>query len=321
MSPARQANHRWARARLAASRLGLLGEADEARLRAHLVACEACREAAEPLEEEPGTAVEGHVPATLVARWDRARHELRGLERALVRRHLERCAGCREDLAAAGHAAELAVVPGLEWDAGEDLPDRRVAGEEREPAPRRLVLQPAAAAPWRRRDRLLAGWATLATAAALVLLVPVLRQPMPLQWPQDAPGTVSPPAVPAPPLSLTLDVAGAAHALRSPSRDGEAAAQVLRLGDSTVVVALAVPPVLAPAGSAATLELLDADGRALARAVCPLGRLQPGGAVLLRAGGAPVPPGAYVLRVTTAPDGGSALGEPEVREFRFRLER
>ena len=242
MSPSRQANHRWARARLAASRLGLLGEADEARLRAHLVACEACREAAEPSEEEPGTAADGHVPATLVARWDRARHELRGLERALVRRHLERCAGCREDLAALGHAAELEVVPGLEWDAGEDLADRRAAREEPEPAPRRLVLQPAPAAPWRRRDRLLAGWATLATAAALVLLVPVLRQPMPLHWSQDTRGVVSPPTVPAPAVSLTLDVAGAAHALRAPSRDGEAAAQVLRLGDSTGVVALAGPP-------------------------------------------------------------------------------
>lgn len=305
MSPATPTDHRWVHRRLAAFRLGLLTDAEAARVREHLESCEGCREfATDDGGEEAATAADGHIPATLIARWDRAGRELSGLERELVRRHLERCAECREDLATLGQPAVL--------EAHDPAPEPR-----RPPA--RLVLRPARGLSERWRGRLLAGWATLATAVALVLLVPVLRQPMPLMRLRETPEPAAPAVIAAPALTLSLAVAEAPQALRSPSRDGAAGAQVLRSGDSARVIALSVPAVLAPAASEAVLELLDADGRTLARAVCPLRRLQPRGTVLLQAGGAPVPPGRYLLRVTTAADGGSSLGTPEVREFRFEI--
>src|SRR5262249_37302541 len=62
----------------------------------------------------PAGAAGRHVAASLVARWPRAQQSLRGLERTLVRRHLERCAECRQDLEALGFEPRLAYV--ADWE-------------------------------------------------------------------------------------------------------------------------------------------------------------------------------------------------------------
>src|SRR5262245_39756034 len=105
--------HAQARAQIVRAQAGLLSEDEELELRAHLDTCAECAALASSHADagaEPGK----HLPASLIAEWPRARTALRGLERALVRRHLERCFECRQDLELLGHAPELTIVPELE---------------------------------------------------------------------------------------------------------------------------------------------------------------------------------------------------------------
>src|SRR5262245_37117375 len=96
--------HAVARQRMVRAQAGLLGVGDERELRAHLDACAECAALASS-ETGPGVEPGKHLPASLIAEWPRARAALRGLERALVRRHLERCSECRQDLQMLGHAS------------------------------------------------------------------------------------------------------------------------------------------------------------------------------------------------------------------------
>lgn len=109
--------HLWARRHLATAAAGLLPDADEERLQAHLAVCDDCRQswneqmlalAGEGGEADPDG--ERHLPAAMIARWSLATQTLAGLERETVRRHLERCADCRADLEALGQRPELAPV-------------------------------------------------------------------------------------------------------------------------------------------------------------------------------------------------------------------
>jgi len=92
-----------------ALRLGLLEEAEEARLREHLASCASCQEsyaaliAERPSGEPPGE----HIPADLIACWPQTAASLRGIERAAVRSHLEHCAECRQDLELLGYRPAL----------------------------------------------------------------------------------------------------------------------------------------------------------------------------------------------------------------------
>jgi len=99
---------------LVAWQTGLLDEADDRWMRAHADACEACRALDDrddrddrDHDDEGG---ERHLPPAMIATWDRARTELRGMERRAVARHLARCASCREELAFLGHAPTLEDV-------------------------------------------------------------------------------------------------------------------------------------------------------------------------------------------------------------------
>jgi hypothetical protein len=112
-SPGFAATHSWARGRFLAFAAHLLDEEEEARFRNHLAECASCRETAtEVLEPSPTDLAEsGHIPPSILARWTQAGIELRGLERAMVRRHLERCAECRRELQLLGFEPVLAITP------------------------------------------------------------------------------------------------------------------------------------------------------------------------------------------------------------------
>ncbi len=143
----------------AALATGLLDGDDEDGLRRHLATCEPCRNRWDAFvadREESDDA--RHLPAAMIARWDRARAELRGLERESVRQHLARCRACQEDLRVAGFSPDLAGAA---------------------PAPRATVIR---THPW----RWFAGGAAAAAAMAAVL-VALLLPPHP---PRDIGGVV-----------------------------------------------------------------------------------------------------------------------------------
>jgi len=114
--------HEWTRKRLGALRLGLLDPDETQRCAEHLSECPSCREEADDTtSDEDGAAPwkplqDEHIPSSLLARWTAAKDLIRGLERLLIRRHLEHCADCRADLELLGHEAVLEVVPSLELD-------------------------------------------------------------------------------------------------------------------------------------------------------------------------------------------------------------
>lgn len=99
---------------MAAAAVGLLLDAEEERLRAHLDTCDDCLTSwteqmkaltGEGMEADPDG--EQHLPAAMIARWELAAKSLRGRERDAVQNHLMRCADCRADLVALGHRSEL----------------------------------------------------------------------------------------------------------------------------------------------------------------------------------------------------------------------
>src|SRR5262245_65247996 len=78
-----QDEHVWCRERLLTHVLGLLDEKAEARIDPHLAACAECASALAQLEElrgeADGAATErGHIPAEMIARWDRTEKLLSG---------------------------------------------------------------------------------------------------------------------------------------------------------------------------------------------------------------------------------------------------
>ncbi|MCK4548029.1 MAG: zf-HC2 domain-containing protein [Candidatus Eisenbacteria sp.] len=190
-----QNEHSWFRKRFVAFRSGLLEEVEEERFQTHLSECDECRKAWDAyLEGEvPGETGARHIPSAMVARWDRASGTLRGLERAMVRQHLEHCGQCRQDLEVLGFDPVLPFVPELELQsqmldaAREETPpkaEESAITRELEPPGGhviRIVRQerPGGLAAW--WNWAFAGWAVAATAAALLLFVgrDISRQPPP----------------------------------------------------------------------------------------------------------------------------------------------
>lgn len=183
MSP--ESEHAWFCKRVAAFTAGLLDESEEGRFQEHLSMCERCREALETYSARSASRDPdaGHIPASLMARWDEARLTLRGLERLLVREHLEQCADCRQDLQLLGLQPSLDHVPELEPSSE----IREAAGESGEEGAADRIREDSASAGARhpitmvqrgeQRARVswprwaFAGWAAVATAAALVLFI------------------------------------------------------------------------------------------------------------------------------------------------------
>ena len=205
--------HAWVRRRLAAWRSGLLPDEDSLSVASHLETCPDCKDLAETFPRSAGAHPEAHIPASVIAEWKQAQTGLRGLERALVRRHLERCEACRQDLELLGHAPVLERIPALESNAVLAPVATPPLGAAREvagavdgagapaatPSPAQTVIRVVRTAPrvrwW---DRALVGWSSLATAAAIVAVVVHLRRPFVEGVPSPV-VAISPAPVAAPP--------------------------------------------------------------------------------------------------------------------------
>ena len=161
-TPPRGDEHTRAIRRYVAWQAGLIDEEQVRASRAHIEACDDCRQQAEMLDVDVSDPHEGgHLPADLLARWPAASAHLHGLERELVESHIGHCAECRAGLEFLGHVVALSAEavssparsPGL---AGPANPARVIRL-----TPRRLNL----------REWMLTGWGGLATAACAALLV------------------------------------------------------------------------------------------------------------------------------------------------------
>ena len=316
--------HRWVRARLTARGAGLLTEDEARQVEEHLANCAECRMHGRAFEAalDPGDVT--HVPPTLIARWPDVRGALRGLERAMVRRHLERCAECRQDLELLGHSPRLEYVPELEIEgtASRD-PARGTAAPEPvsttaspAPGPRATpaatIIRVVPAGIRRRwRERALLAWASLATATAAVAIVVLSRRPVIEGVPEALWATLPPPVVaPAPPRGregLTVRLAPRPRSLKGPARGS-------RGGKVTVIpvvgpvgsLALSVRPLDVPDTAMVMVVLLAADGDTLFKVRHRQWEFFPKQVLVIDGGRSPLPPGPYVLELASLvsqPDG------------------
>jgi hypothetical protein len=293
--------HAWARARMVRERVGILSEDDERRLRAHL---ESCPECAALASGEPGAPIEPgrHLPASLIAEWPRARALLRGLERALVRRHLERCAECRQDLELLGHAAALDPVPELETTALD--PGAEPTAMASPPPSLRAIpaMRDDAGTRGRRlRDRALVAWASLATAAAVIAIVVVARRPVLEGVPGSLALEMSPPVAGAPEShgGPSVHLAPRPRSLSSPARGG--------LGGKVTVIpvigpvprlVLAVRPLDLPDTSWVQVSLVRGDRDTMLTVLHRQWEFLPKRMLVIDGGDAPLEPGRYALVLT-----------------------
>jgi hypothetical protein len=306
-----QDTHLWVRRRLVARRAGVLDEAESARMDAHLGTCAECREIADAFvasaEGEAGT----HIAASLAAEWPRAQRQLRGLERALVRRHLERCADCRQDLEALGYEPRLELVPG--WESAEPVPDAVTATavtsepgtEPPDPLSRvpraRIVRIEAAARRSAWRERAVLAWASVATAAAVLMLVANVRGRLfegggtPLLVP-GAPVWTRDVLASGPFAGLSLRIEPPPRSLSGPARgDGRAKLNVIPVAGPLSSLALGFKPLNVPDTSLVTVSLLDASGDTLYAASYRQWEFRPKRFLVIDRGEEMLTPGQYAL--------------------------
>ena len=303
--------HAWCRGALPFLQSGLLSESEEARLRAHLRDCERCRSELEGLMETPDPAAAEHIPAGIVASWNDARQSLRGLTRALVRHHLERCAQCRQDLEALGFEPILPVVPDLEPSdatdeigAGTDSPSPSPPAEVH---PIRIVTARSRGAAW-----LLGGWA----AAASVVVGLLVFSARGVHEPATT-GPAPPPPVPAAtlPPSLSLEMVGDASLLEPPTRGGRSE-QVVVVPAGAHSMSLRFAPLDVPDDAEVRVELRDARGAVVAAGDYRQRQLYPRKGLIVSSGRDTLAEGAYVLHV--AGHGAGSTG-PEEMDLPFRV--
>src|SRR5262252_7834057 len=276
--------HHWVRHRLAAWRASVLDDAEAARVDAHLATCAECRAIADAYATLPAGEAGTHVPASLIAGWPRAQQTLRGLERALVRRHLERCSECRQDLEALGFEPRLEYVAAWEVEIAPQTAPPAAAP----PAPRadtaeprvrdasappggsaRIVRIEAASSRPRLRDRALMAWASVASVAAVLLLVANIRG-------RQTEGGSKPLFVPGAPVwtrevlakgpfsGLSLRIEPPPRSLSGPAKgSGEAKLNVIPVVGPLSTLALGFKPLNVPDTSLVTVSLLDAGGDTL----------------------------------------------------------
>jgi hypothetical protein len=290
--------HRWARARLARWRAGLLSDDEAERLVAHLRDCETCGrdETAGPsAESDPGR----HVPASLIARWPDARATLRGLERALVRRHLERCPECRQDLELLGHEPRLEEIAELETAVRVEPADRAEPVSQAAPPTTtiRIVKEDAGSRSRRLRDRALLAWASLATAAAAIAIVVLVRRPV-IEGVPPLLFSLSPP-----PTAGALEAGGPSVRLAPRPRSLSGPARGPRGGKVTVIpvmgpvpsLALAVRPLDLPDTSWVQVSLVRGDRDTMLTVLHRQWEFFPKRMLVIDGGGAPLEPGRYAL--------------------------
>lgn len=291
--------HRWTRARVAAWHAGLLSETDAERFARHLEECAACRDVTDAwahADEDPGT----HLSPAVIAAWPRARRSLRGLERALVRRHLERCSECRQDLEMLGHPGALEWAPELE---STELPSgapARAPGPATESGsgalPRRQVIRIVQAAP-RWRERALIAWSAVATAAAAIAIVGYLRRPVVEGDPQGA--AIAPSssrAIASAASGISVRFAPRPRSLKAPARGIQGGRMnVIPVMGPVHSLTLSVHPLDIPDTSLVMVSLLDAEGDTLFTMRHRQWEFFPKRVLMIEGGDAPLMPGQYAL--------------------------
>jgi len=248
------------------------------------------------------------------------------MERTLVRRHLERCIECRQDLEALGFEPRLAVVSELETDAAiaPAAPGPRV----REPlgptvGGARIVRIETASAGARLRDRALIAWASVASAAAVLLLVANLGG-------RVTEGGSKPLFVPGAPVwtrdviekgpfsGVSLRIEPPVRSLSGPARGtGEAKLNVIPVVGPLSSLALGFKPLNVPDTSLVTVSLLDSQGDTLYAVSYRQWEFRPKRFLVIDRGQAELTPGQYALVL------GSQIakaGEEIERTARYRFE-
>jgi hypothetical protein len=295
--------HHWVRQRLAAWRASVLDDAEAARVDEHLAACAECRALADTFAAPPAGEAGRHVPASLLAEWPRAQRELRGLERTLVRRHLERCAECRQDLQALGFEQRLEFV--REWESDAPLepaaPGPRVREAPTAAGGARIVRIETASSRAQLRDRALIAWASVASAAAVLLLVANVRG-------RVTEGGSKPLFVPGAPVwtrdvlaqgpfsGLSLRIEPPPRSLSGPAKGaGEGKLNVIPVVGPLSTLALGFKPLNVPDTSLVTVSLLDSRGDTLYAMSYRQWEFRPKRFLVIDRGETPLTPGQYAL--------------------------
>lgn len=309
------AEHDALRARVLALAAGLLSDAEASDVRAHLATCRECDELSRDLADPPESASDGaHLPAEMLSHWPVAAATLRGFEREMVRRHLVRCGECREDLQVLGFAPQLP----------DDLAERAAevapvtASSHASPAPIRLPRHSRDVRAW-----ILGGWATLATAAAILLVLnpESTRLPMTPGAPTVPAPPRSPDRSPQPPATSGADVVEIPKpiTLRSPLRGQGESIPSGHADPTGRYLSVSLPAQGFAIGEAerVTLEVARHGGDALVRREEPASSFARARTLLLSSGEARWTPGRYLLRLVIHPGPNALLMEPETREFAF----
>lgn len=323
--------HRWAKMRFAARRAGLLNDSEEQRIAEHLASCGQCSAAwradsdgAEVGDTQAQAPADGHIPAGVLATWPRSSEQMKGLERALVREHLERCENCRQELELLGYAPTLETVPALEWSgATSAISVTEVPGVDPtapEPAPAHVIrVLPARRRDWTRWA--FGGWAAIASAAAVLLVVnPGLIGRGGEESPSGGSETPPPQSAPSPPATspASLSLTGRPVRLRSGLR-GEATQLPERtIMPDTRFVPIAVEPLDLPDTSRVEVTIQREGDPSIIRTAV-VNRDLDSGRLLLTAGDQPIRAGTYIVRLRGGPGPDAVLPDPEMAEYRFIL--
>ena len=298
--------HAWVAARLAQWRAGLLADDEAERLRVHLGECAACRTLAEAFAGDSGLDAGAHLPPSLVAEWPRARELLSGLERSLVRRHLERCPECRQDLELLGHEPRLETAPAL-------LPSEpRTATVIR-------VVRADPSEGRRRRERALFAWASLATAAAVVAIVIHVRRPV-VEGVPAMMYTLSPPAaeIGVGEGGLSIRLAPRPRNLSGPAHSSEGGrVTVIPVIGPVPSLALAVRPLNVPDTAWVSVSLVSGNGDTLFTVHHRQWEFFPRRMLVIDGGDSPLQPGRYALILASLMTGQGAL--PRMSHYLFEL--
>lgn len=315
-------------------RLGILEDAETVRVEAHVHDCMRCtdRRAEEELPGFKGSI--GHVPPDILARWPAVRSSLSATLGGAVERHFAGCEQCSDYL--------QRLVRLRESSTSTFVRERTKPSHVRDSEPLQVAVSPSDVAvepartpsgrPPRSWTPLLAGYATLATAAALVFALrdplTASRAPAPGADPEPAPNLrttpdtirsgssggepepTAPTPSPTPPRTSSLAaewklrlLPAEPRTLPSVLRGDDGTLPVIERGNDPAMLVVRIdPPVSITPETSLVLELLDGKERVLARTRGHGADFHGGGTVLLGMEGVRLPAGRYSLRLRASED-------------------
>jgi hypothetical protein len=312
--------HLWTTSRAVRIAAKILSEEEMERSERHLAECPTCRAALFPEgEDETGDPESEHISADVIATWATSSTKLVGFERALVRRHLSRCADCREDLRLLGHEPSLGKVSGLELA---ETPDWLMPSEGSEPKGESALdtiptrTQVGVRARWKSMGLwTIAGWVVAAVFGAALVLMVKSRNPdaeraeRPTPFARDGSDarreTTGPMVITAPPPHVDL-IRDTEDSMRSPAEIW------IPRGESQLSITLRDSETL-PEG--ALISLVSEDG---STSTASMGRGAFHGSIVVRAPH-PFSPGRYrLLLAAPGKDGSPQIVATYTLEIRVR---